>query len=237
MNIKGKYMKKSNKCINNETYICKSAINDLPMFAKDWIQKHLKKIPIKVPVRRNCMTGSGENGACHWNVSELVKKYGGSKLQGFAVNIFDLLDFRYLEITNHSVWITPECKTVDVTAHNYSSNNEYQFFIPIVNGGNHRVLSTIIVAENYKKTGLLVDMRDDGINKGIADGCKYQLSRHEYGTFVRIPASKFVGHLLYSYDTDVSIDNFHEYAKGNFSLPSTSTGKYWHEIVGSSVHV
>lgn len=205
-------------------------MNDLPMFAKNWISRYVKEIPIKVPVRKDCMTGSGQEGLCHWNVFELVKRYGGERLHGFSVSIVNSDYPRALILTDHSVWITPELKVVDVTEDSRSSRGLYQFFIPVSPLHKDHALSTVIVPENYKKSGISVNMRDKEINEGIAKICKFEIKDSIKKT-MNVPASKFFSELLYSYEGDFNLDNFHLSNRGKFNLPSTATGKYWNEIV------
>lgn len=204
-------------------------MNELPMFAKNWIAKYVKEIPIKVPIRRGCMTGSGKEGRCHWNVLELVKRYGGKRMRGFSFFIVRGDYPRALVLTDHSVWITPESKVVDVTINSRTSRGAYQFFIPVSSSNQERALSTVIVPEDYKKSGISVDMRDTEINEGIAKNCNFEIEDSEKFT-MNVPTSKFITKLLYSYETDLTINNLSESGGGSFSLPSSATGKYWSEI-------
>lgn len=215
---------------NNNLYNCESAVNDLPMFAKNWIAKYIKQIPIKIPIRKNCMTGSGREGLCHWNVFELVKKYGGNRLHGFSLSIARNEYPRALVLTDHSIWITPESKVVDVTEDSRAVRDDYQFFIPVSISRKNYALSTVIVPENFKKNGISVNMRDKNINKAIAEMCNFKIKDAEKFT-MNIPSSKFNSEFLYSFEIDLSVDNFHLSNRGHFRLPSTATGKYWQEIV------
>jgi hypothetical protein len=176
------------------------------------------------------MTGSGKEGLCHWNVFELVSKYGGDKLSGFSLSIARNEYPRTLILTDHAVWITPESKVVDVTEDSRSLRGDYQFFIPVSASHKNFALSTVIVPENYKKKGISVNMRDRNINKEISEICNFKIRDDEKFT-MNVPASKFRSELLYSYETDFNLDNFHLSNRGNFRLPSTATGKYWREIV------
>jgi hypothetical protein len=102
--------------------------------------KMLKQLRIEnifdVPIRRNCMTGSGQKNQCHKNVGLLNEKYGGKTALGFALfydsqnyNHISKIDYPYFDIVSHSCWITPEGKLVDVTlGHN---DDDYVLFAPI----------------------------------------------------------------------------------------------------------
>ena len=93
-----------------------------------------------VPVRKNCLTGSGKTGMCHWNVASLNKKYGGRSVLGYFIfyspkaflqddvaqlNKADGLKrngYQMLNLIVHTCWETPEGNLVDVT---YGSQNDY----------------------------------------------------------------------------------------------------------------
>ena len=75
---------------------------------------------IRVPIRTKGLTGSGKKNECHQNVLGLVKRYGGQQLRGYLVNMFEN---HLISLVSHTVWITPERKSVDVTSNSYENIN------------------------------------------------------------------------------------------------------------------
>ena len=84
-----------------------------------------------VKVRRNCLTGSGKSNMCHHNVTSLVSVYRGHRVVGFIPTPEVRNNTRGWTFHGHSVWLTPEGKMVDVTAHNFTSEDQ-QWFIPFL---------------------------------------------------------------------------------------------------------
>ena len=86
--------------------------------------------PIKVPVRMNGISSKGEYMQCHSNVKKIVQKHGGKRLIGHT---FKVSECGALEAFNHSVWITPENKVVDICK-NQRTKEElekgYVIFVP-----------------------------------------------------------------------------------------------------------
>ena len=131
-----------------------------------------------VPVRKNCLTGSGKALMCHWNVGMLNKKYGGKTVLGYHIFISpkekcqsEMLEgrlyngYEMLNIISHSCWETPEGNLVDVT---YGSQDKFMkeiksdktiLFAPMVRydcrNENAMGLFNFALKRNYKKTGTI----------------------------------------------------------------------------------
>ena len=111
-----------------DTYKCE-VVKNLNLKVKNKLNRSgIGCFVIKVPVRKNGMTGSGFKKECHVNSALLVKKYGGNVLREYLLllsenNIFSLFF--------HSVWVTPEGFAVDVTANNFSNTPDFVYFIPL----------------------------------------------------------------------------------------------------------
>lgn len=74
---------------------------------------------IRVPLRMEGLSSEGDFGYCHENVNKMVIKYGGEILVGQYLQEYN--DPNTIQLTDHSVWITPERKVVCLT----KSNCEY----------------------------------------------------------------------------------------------------------------
>ena len=85
---------------------------------------------IRVPIRMNGISSQGEYMQCHANVKKIVQKYGGKRLIGQTLKVHE---DGAVEAFNHSVWITPENKVVDICKANRSKEElekGYIVFIP-----------------------------------------------------------------------------------------------------------
>jgi len=200
-------------------YDCPSALNVIPTFLRRWIAKHNFPIPLLVPVRRNCMTGSGLPNMCHFNVDILVRTYGGYRLTGYVItNSTD--DLSYFEFVEHSVWITPEEKAVDVTAHNFETST-HVVFIPLTRD--------LIHAKQY----LNFSIRKDYLQSGVS--ILYRDFQTDSLKTLTIPSSKFSKKCLIVVPGEDNAETISDWKTetmecGGFSKPSTCTGKTWNEI-------
>ena len=79
-----------------------------------------------VPIRTKGMTGNMVPDRCHWNVTYLVKRYGGKRVSGWYPTkaIGATISF-----CHHSVWRNPEGKLVDPTLVNTGRKNEEKFLV------------------------------------------------------------------------------------------------------------
>jgi hypothetical protein len=191
-------------------YNCEDAYDELPLYGKLFVQKYIKKTPIKVPVRRNCMTGSGIDGECHLNVMELVTAGRGNFLTGLLIQTGIPVDGEnWLAFVCHTVWITPEGKAVDVTAHNYSYHRKFEIFIPLCDTEPLMLTKDFILNEDITQDILVI----------LDSGVSY------------IPYSKFNLKKVKLGRLHLELAKVYPDWKGGFTLPSTATGKYWSEIV------
>lgn len=86
--------------------------------------------PIRVPIRKNGLSSKGDYRMCHANVIKMVNKYGGKRLDGHEIKIWDNDE---VDCRHHSVWITPENRVVCITKANYDKETlekGYVVFIP-----------------------------------------------------------------------------------------------------------
>ena len=122
--------------------------------------------PIRVPIRKNGLSSKGDYLMCHANVIKMVNKYGGKRLYGHEVKIYDkdTADFRH-----HSVWITPENKVVCISKSNYGKetlDKGYVVFIPRLIDENCGVTSKVHSDFSiYKNKIMFVDMGGKRIGK------------------------------------------------------------------------
>jgi hypothetical protein len=111
-----------------DTYNCE-VVKNLNLTVKNKLNRSgIGSFVIKVPVRKNGMTGSGFKKECHANSELLVKKYGGKVLRGYLLL---LLKDNIFSLVFHSIWITPEGFAVDVTANNFADTPDFVYFIPL----------------------------------------------------------------------------------------------------------
>ena len=86
--------------------------------------------PYRIPIRLKGLSSEGEQWRCHTNVVSMVKRYGGKRLIGQKVIVHE---GGVVELNGHSVWITPENKTVCITKRNHTPeelSKGYFIFIP-----------------------------------------------------------------------------------------------------------
>ena len=223
----------------NKMYGCEIAQIDLPFTTKNLLLKYGFTAPIKVPVRRNCMTGSGIAQQCHANVMSLVAIYGGYRLGGYVVDC--VVDDNGNEMTlfiSHSVWVTPEGKAVDVTAHNFT-DEDYVLFIPKYRESRHQhLLLDFAVPKHFVKDGILVNV-DDEINVKIALEHNFELVQfNEEFTFFKIPSSRFSYSVIYQNCKNETEDDWKKgMSQGGFTRDSKWSKKSWDEIKSKNLLV
>ena len=103
--------------------------NDLP-YVQIRKVKGLGLNLLRVPIRMNGISSKGQHLKCHANVKKIVRKYGGQRLIGHTIKLYDDGSF---ETYHHSVWVTPEGKAVDICKANVTPDElekGYILFIP-----------------------------------------------------------------------------------------------------------
>lgn len=207
---------------------CLPLKDQIPSYAQRWIRKHNLGTTLIVPRRQNCMTASGESKKCHWNVSALTQMYGGYKLRGLSITASQRVCF----FTCHTVWITPESRIVDVTLDN--RDDDFTPFIPF-GISNQRLLSSVLLLDDYIRSGVLVNFRCDDITTRVRDTLNPPVTTVGCNEYFVIPASAFARDLFLTHRSDeISLDN-DAFKVADFSLPSKFTGKYWSQIVEERV--
>ena len=161
----------------------------IPQFVRRFVDKIGLGEMIRVPIRTKGLTGSGEKLKCHHNVIGLVKRFGGKRLQGFAL-IKQKNNTVFLQ--NHSVWITPEGKCVDVT-NNYDNredfsedcivrigNKEHIHFLPVGLGMIEELgvkFNSCYIKKNWDKKGIVIAWHD------LINSFNYHFSKNEFREF------------------------------------------------------
>jgi len=206
----------------------------LPLFAKRFMQKNKLPIPYLIPVRRNCLTGSGKIHGCHANSYALAKRFGGESINGYAISLRTENDkLHSILFTDHSVWKTPENKLVDVTAHNYA-DADFAIFAPVSPLLKKQfVFPSIEITPDYLRKGVLCDFGCLEMNSIVKEFAKVE-ERYVSATksVLLIPASRMSYELLTLERERITPECLNDlYKDADFSLPSTSTGKYWSEII------
>ena len=198
--------------------------NELPSYVNYLIQRMELNRPIKVPIRKKGMTSSGKETYCHPNVQLLVNKFGGKRLVGYILQKHSYrkkgIRTKGFELLYHSVWITPEGKTVDVTK-KYDSqkksminkNYDFQYFIPVTT--EDQVLSDFVTTQRYKIHGYGHGVFPNPIEREKWDNPTLK---------DLIPVGMK--------QKDIHGENWIE--EGNFNLPSIVTGKTWDQISSDS---
>jgi hypothetical protein len=205
----------------DNSYGCKIVhYNELPNYINIIIQRMELNRPIKVPLRKNGMTSSGIEYHCHPNVQLLVNKFGGKRLVGYILQEtskkYNRVRTKEFELFYHSVWITPEDITVDVTKKSdvqiksmINKNHEFQYFIPVTT--EDQVLSDFITTNRYKIHGYGHGVFPKDIKKEDWDN----------------PTLKDLTPVGLK-QKDMFGENWFE--EGKFNLPSIVTGKTWDQI-------
>lgn len=205
---------------------------------KSWLVKNNFKNTLKVPIRRNGMTGSGIKGECHGNVLNLVKAFGGKRMNGFAIRKTLIGERIITDFYRHSVWVTPENKAVDVTAHNFSKD-ETTHFLPMREENSLSQLPyNFGLSDDILNSGVWISHQEYSIDLRVAKikGYKF-ISNSNYQSFILIPnnlfsKSKFFKDLPIFYSSEELIT---ELKLSGFTKPSSSTGKSWQKIFDEKV--
>ena len=209
---------------NHLMFNCPSALDKLPTYARFWLQRNLNEIPIEVPKRVNCMTASGKNAECHWNVNALVQIYGGSSLGGLAISVVN----NAVYLTDHTVWITPEKKLVDVT---FTSDDAKSSILLPMKQQTQYGLTSILLCSDYKRRGIYLDYQSDAVNQELASQCKLSTVIFQGKTYLIGPSSRFKKYMIFSLKADWTQVEKDALKRADFTLPSKFTGKYWSQIV------
>ena len=224
-----------------ETKMYKCEIEkSVPQFVRSLVDKIGLGEMIRVPIRTNGLTGSGNYKRCHPNVIGLVKRFGGNQLQGYIIErgyderVGDIVSF-----SHHSVWITPEGKCVDVT-NNYEDEDrklytddsiirkgykEYILFVPFGLGMTVELgvgVTDIFITKRWKKVSVYLrspnEDEDNFVTLNKRDLDKFQkkngfidTDHHKEGTIPPEVVKQFV-------------------ELGGFSQKSLGSGKSWNEL-------
>jgi hypothetical protein len=216
----------------NKIYGCEVTHIKFPLSTQLWLQKYGFTKPIQVPVRRKCMTGSGIAQQCHSNVLQLVEIYGGYRLGGYIVDIDEDEDGNeFTFFVSHSVWVTPEGKAVDVTAHNFTEE-DVVFFIPKYKESSYKnALLDFVLPKHFIKDGVLINVADEKNDEIAAENGLDVIQLEENLTFVRLPSSKFNYKLIHqSIDQKSNFDWKSDLPDGGFTQNSKWSKKSWDEI-------
>lgn len=208
---------------NTLTYSCKTALPELPSFLKHWIGKYFKETPIKVPVRQNGLTSSGRPHLCHWNAEALSRVFGGSRKRGFLISEHS----NSYSFTDHSCWLTPENKLVDVTRYPGGTVDTYRYFLPVMESWQDRQLPSIYLLKTYKRHGIGVDFRNDEFNLQVAEGSNFPIFYIGETPVVIFPSSMFNKHILSGTSYDRQSFESQIFEEAYFDTPSSATGLTW----------
>jgi hypothetical protein len=228
--------------VNQNTYGCEIVKREeLPSYVSKIISKMRLPNPVKVPIRKRGMTSSGKELCCHRNVNTLTDVYGGKRMIGYSVRNTD----GKVELSSHSVWITPENKLVDVTRktkeqtffHTNQNDLDYQYFIPLfVITDKEFVLKEVMIEKNYKRNGYSSGFFgswysvDKGISKnGVSDYTKKKWNNPTLKDLVgeeKVFFEKdFIDEGFSKKEIEVYKKEKKESCENYFSLPSLFTGK------------
>ena len=141
---------------NFNTYGCEVSTNDIPKLHRQQLTKLGFGKMIKVRGRKKGLTSSGIPNLCHGNVAKIVKVYGGKHLWGVSVRRMEYGEavvhptmkgnVGCTHVYQHSIWVTPEGKLVDVTMTPYNKNkhnftyDDENLFIPIAELGLEQIM-------------------------------------------------------------------------------------------------
>ena len=184
---------------------------------------------IDIPVRRKGLTGSGKYNQCHSNVSNLVHYFGGQKVCGYIKNPFQNF-FGFTHYISHSVWVTPEGKFADVTAHHYSKDAISNFLYPVAYDDNRNIfLPEFLISNASSKKEIFASYRS--LTDQIKKSKKLEVVEIDNIRFLKFTYKKLdVRNLaiklprLYGAEWDEFL------SEGGFDLPSTATRKEWVQI-------
>jgi len=223
----------------NMIYGCEIAHGEFSLSTELWLRKSGFNSPILVPVRRNCMTGSGFANQCHSNVLNLVTIYGGHRLGGYLVtNAVDELGNNITIFFSHSVWVTPEGKAVDVTAHNFTDDRSVVFIPKFKETKNSNILADFVLPKSINKDGVWVNF-DEEFNAIFSQNENLELIRFgDSLSFVRFPSSKFSHKLLHVKVVNKTAEDWAlDLLDGGFTQDSRWSKRSWKEIKTSNLSI
>ncbi len=196
---------------------------------------------IRVPIRKNGLTGSGKELMCHLNVGSLVDWKGGTTIGGYHVIFYK--DTKSCTFHYHSIWVNSDGNASCVT-NNYDpeknhmmsrfteetittkGNKEYILFIPVFVGNSNSIgwtLKDVTILRDWKYKGFaLTDIRNRSSWTPISVDQigKSSLLTNGHGNvkFERWD------------DEDKKKQRLSYLNRGGFSNPSLATGKSWNVI-------
>jgi hypothetical protein len=192
-----------------KTYGCEVLRNYLPISVEKGRKKMGLGLVLKIPLRQNGLTSSGQPNECNSNVTKLVVVYGGKRVVGYK--IIKVIKGSVYGFCSHSVWKTPEGKLVDVTMSDsplsVDKTGKFRMFIPMIEIENG-------YTENFP------DFRTVG--NPVKKGVSYLL---EDGSFLdgELPTEFFM------YKDGESVKRHLQ--QGGFLSPSIRSGKYRNPIL------
>jgi len=217
----------------------------IPAFVRSFADKMGLGEFIRVPIRKNGITGSGATSRCHFNVGSLVDWKGGTSISGFHISFWkDDVDVREKGTTtfhHHTVWLNPEGNASCVT-NNYDydtderlsgitkdsittkGDKEYLLFIPVFVGTCHSIGWKCLDATIW------TDWKYSGI--GVTDN----VDSWKEIPFYKVKTTNLVTNksgkktLSRWNDTDKKRLRRKGWDMSGFSNPSLATGKTWTEI-------
>ena len=227
LELKDLKMKKN----TNKFYGCEVARIKFQLSTQLWLQKHGFTTPIQVPVRRNCMTGSGIAQMCHSNVLQLVEIYGGYRLGGYLLDMKqDDCGNEFIFFVSHSILVTPEGNAVDVTAHNFTEDDIVLFIPKYKESGYQNALLDFALPKHIVKNGVLVNLYDEKNDEVAAELGLDFIQFNKNWSFVRLPSSKFNYKLIHESTDQTNFDWKTHLPKGGFTQNSKWSKKSWDEI-------
>ena len=216
----------------------------IPEFVRSFSDKMGLGEFIRVPIRKNGLTSSGNYARCHQNVGSLVDWKGGTMIGGYQVSFYK--DDGTCTFHHHHVWVNPEGNISCVTGKNYDpeinpdnalmtedtvltkGNKDYVLFLPVSMGCWSSIGWKVLDATIW------TNWRSSGI--GLADTSNGNNPSWIPTSFDQIRSTSLVtnrsGNVKFARwdDTDKKRLRLEYLNLGGFSKPSLATGKSWNEI-------
>lgn len=104
-------------------------IKPLPKFVLKALTKCGISKPVAVPIRQKGLSSMGIAHFCHGNVCNMVLRYGGKRVSGYAVIKNPYCD--EYQLIYHSIWLTPEGRKVCISKDSYANHgvsDDYVWF-------------------------------------------------------------------------------------------------------------
>jgi len=202
----------------------------VPQYVRRFVDKMGLGEMIRVPIRTKGLTGSGTRKKCHSNVLGIVKRFEGQILRGYSVNVFKT---GYVSLLYHSVWITPEGKSVCIT-NNYDNKDlqtedciirkgdkEYMLFLPfglgLIDDMGFNV-NQILFNQDWETIGMSVKGQNDLLDMNhVPINCFDEFQKRK-GFIEKIGSKKSLVDLKESVEIS------------GFSQKSLGSGKSWDEL-------